>query len=190
MSVWIILVQLMSRGRNILKRYVVIFTRMATQAFYLEIAYSLDTSSCINALRRFINRRGQVSHMRSNNGTKFVGAERELRVALASLDLTFIERSLLQKGIKWSFNLPAGSHHGGVWERIIRMIKKVLTSVHRQQSLDDEGFQTVLCEVEAMLIDRPITKLYEDPNDLEALTPNHLLVMKGKPVLPPGLFEE
>lgn len=99
-------------------------------------------------------------------------------------------KDLAQRGIKWSFNPPAGSHYGGVWERIIRMIRKVLSSVLRQQSLDDEGFQTVLCEAEAMLNDQPITKLSEDPNDLEALTPNHLLLMKGKPILPPGLFEK
>ena len=54
--------------------------------------------------------------------------------------------------------------------------------------LDDEGLQTVLCEVEGMLNDCPITTLSEDPNDLEPLTPNHLLLMKGKPILPPGLF--
>ncbi|KAJ8367386.1 hypothetical protein AAFF_G00320130 [Aldrovandia affinis] len=36
--------------------------------------------------------------------------------------------------------------------------------------------------------DRPITSVSSDPNDLEALTPNHLLQIKGKPVMPPGLF--
>ena len=96
---------------------------------------------------------------------------------------------MAQRGSKWSFNPPAGSHHVGVWEGIIRMIRKILSPVLHQHTLDDEGFQTVLCEAEAMLNDRPITKLSEDPNDLEALTPNHLLLMKGKPVLPPGLFE-
>lgn len=63
-----------------------------------------------------------------------------------------------------------------------------LSSILHQQTLDDEGFHTVLCEIEAILNDRPITKLSDDPNDLEPLTPNHLLQMKGKPVLPPGLF--
>lgn len=162
---------------------------MASRAVHLEVAYSLDTDSCINALRRFICKRGQVSHLRSDNGTNFVGAERELREALASLSHNRIEKAMAQRGIKWSFNPPAGSHHGGVWERIIRMIRKILSSVLRQHTLDDEGLQTVLCEAEAMLNDRPITKLSEDPNDLEALTSNHLLLMKGKPVLPPGLFE-
>lgn len=141
-------------------------------------------------MRRFICRRGQVTHLRSDNGTNFVGAERELREALASLNHNRIERVLSKKGIKWSFNPPAGSHHGGAWERMIRMIKRILSSVLRKQSLDDEGFHTVLCEAEAMLNDRPITKLSQDPNDLEALTPNHLLLLKGKPILPPGLFNK
>lgn len=163
---------------------------MACRAVHLEVAYSLDTDSCINALRRFVCRRGQVSHLRSDNGTNFIGAERELREALAALNHSKIQRAFLQEGIKWSLNPPTASHHGGVWERIIRMVRRILTSVLHQQTLNDEGFHTVLCEVEAILNDRPITKLSGDPNDLEALTPNHLLTMKRKPVLPPGLFEK
>lgn len=113
--------------------------------------------------------------MRSDNGTNFHNR---------------IEKAMAQRGIKWSFNPPAGSHHGGMWESIIWMVRKILSSVLCQNSFDDEGFLTVLCEAEAMLNDRPITKLSEDPNDLKALTPNHLLLMKWKPILPPGLFEK
>lgn len=40
---------------------------------------------------------------------------------------------------------------------------------------------TVFCEAEAILNDRPITKASDDPDDLEALTPNHILTLKGKP---------
>lgn len=35
---------------------------------------------------------------------------------------------------------------------------------------------------------RPLTKVSGDPTDLEPLTPNHLLLLRGKPSLPPGLF--
>ena len=128
--------------------------------------------------------------MRPDNGTNFGGAERELREALASLNHNQIEVAMSQRAIKWSFNPPAGSHHGGAWERLICMIRKVLHSILRQQILDNEGVHMVLCEAEAVLNDHPITKLSEDPNDLEALTPNHLLLLKGKPVLPPGLFSK
>lgn len=48
----------------------------------------------------------------------------------------------------------------------------------------------VLCEVETIPNDRPITRSSMDPNDLEVLTPNHLLLLKIQPLLPPGLFQK
>ncbi|KAK5883663.1 hypothetical protein CesoFtcFv8_019965 [Champsocephalus esox] len=56
--------------------------------------------------------------------------------------------------------------------------------------MDDEGLQTVLCEVESIINDRPITKISDDHNDLEALTPNHLLLLKAKSSVPPGVFRK
>ena len=53
-----------------------------------------------------------------------------------------------QKGIKWVFNPPAASHHGGVWERLIRSSRKILVVLTEEQVLDDECFQTLLCEAE------------------------------------------
>lgn len=177
------------RGRTILKRYGVIFTCLSSRAVHLEVSHSLDTDSCISAVRRFICRRGPVESIRSDNGTNFVGAKKELEQALAALNQSKIERTLAQEGIKWNFNTPAASHQGGVWERLIRSVRSVLTSVVGQQTLDDEGLQTLMCEVEAILNDRPITTVSDDSNDLEALTPNHILLLKGKPILPPGLFK-
>ncbi|XP_013859164.1 uncharacterized protein LOC106514442 [Austrofundulus limnaeus] len=178
------------RGRAMVKRYGVIFTCMASRAVHLEVAHSLTTDSCINAIRCFVCRRGPVSQIRSDNGTNFVGAERELREALAAIDHAKIQQTLLANEIEWIFNTPAASHHGGVWERLIRMVRKVLFSVLHQQTLDDESLQTILCEVEAILNDRPITKVSDDVNDLEALTPNHILLLKGRPTLAPGIFQE
>lgn len=178
------------RGRSLIKRYGVLFTCLTSRAVHLEVAYTLDTDSCINAVRRFICRRGPVSVIRSDNGTNFVGANRELKESLTALNHGKIQKALVQDGIKWDFNTPAASHQGGIWERLIRSVKSVLTSVLKQQTPDDEGLQTIFSEVEAILNDRPITKVSDDPNDLEALTPNHILLLKGKPIMPPGLFDK
>lgn len=102
------------RGRGSIKRYGVIFTCMASRAVHLEMAYTLNTDSCINAIRRFLCRRGQVVQLRSDNGTNFVGAERELRKAVTELDHNKIQHALLLKGLKWTFNPPAGSHISGL----------------------------------------------------------------------------
>ncbi|KAL4009060.1 hypothetical protein ACER0C_002912 [Sarotherodon galilaeus] len=178
------------RGRSTVKRYGVIFTCLAMRAVHLEVAASLDTDSFINALRRFIARRGQVVELRSDNGTNFVGAERELTKAIQEWNTCKIESTLTQKGIKWIFNTPAASHHGGVWECLIKSVRKISSATLKTQNLDEESLQTFLCETEAILNSRPITTPSNDPNDLEALTPNHLLLLKARPSLTPGLFQQ
>ncbi len=176
------------RGRAKVKRYGVLFTCLTVRAVHIEVAHSLDTDSCINAIRRFQARRGQVSIIRSDNGTNFVGAERELREALAKLDQSGINEVMMRKGVQWIFNPPAASHHGGIWERQIRTVRKVLNSVVKQQLLEDEGLHTLLCEVESIINGRPLTMNTDHPNDLEPLTPNHLLALKTQPSFPPGVF--
>lgn len=41
-----------------------------------------------------------------------------------------------------------------------------------------------------MLNDRTIMPSSDDLNDLEALTPNHLLLLKAKLIILPGLFDK
>ena len=117
--------------------------------------------------------------MRSDNGGNFVRGEKELHDAVNSWNQSQIHDYLLQRNIKWTFNPPAGSHHGGVWERCIRTVRKVLRALTKEQVLDDEGLTTLMCEVEAIVNGRPITKVSDDPRDLEPLTPNHLLLLRG-----------
>ena len=69
-------------GRKTLKRYGLIFTCLASRAVHLETLNSMEADSFISALRRFINRRGEVRELRSDQGTNFVGAKNELAAAL------------------------------------------------------------------------------------------------------------
>ena len=71
------------RGCSTVKRYGVVFTCLSIRAIHLELACSLDTDSCINAIRRFVARRGPVKVIKSDKGTNLVGAERELRAELS-----------------------------------------------------------------------------------------------------------
>ena len=179
---------LIKRGRSEVKRYGVIFTCLAIRAVHIEITHSLDTSSFLNALRRFIARRGQPFEIRTDNGGNFVSGEAELCKALLEWNNKKIHEFLAQHNVKWTFNPPLASHHGGVWERCIRTIRKVMSGLLKQQRLDDEGLVTIMCEVEAIINNRPITKVSDDPKDMGALTPNHLLMFREGPYLPPGNF--
>ena len=149
------------------KRYGVLFTCLAVRAVHIEVAHSLDTSSFINALRRFIARRGSPRVIRSDNDTNLTSGERELREAIGGWNKSKIGEFLLQKEVRWVFNPPAASHMGGIWERMIRSVRKVLNALLKNQSPNDEGLSTLMCEVEAILNSRPLTKVSDDPNDLK-----------------------
>jgi transposase InsO family protein len=181
-------------GRTTRKRYGVLFTCFTSRAIHLEVAENLDTSSCINAIRRFIARRGPVKELHSDNGTNFVGANNELKLALQEINQETIGKFASNHGFQWSFNVPAASHHGGAWERQIRTVRKILHALLSEQHIkvttSDEQLYTLLCEVEMTVNNRPLTKVSDDPLDLDVLTPNHLLHLKSPETLSPGTFND
>ena len=73
---------LVKQGRSMVKRFGCIFTCLRTRAVHIEVARTLSTDSFIDALQRFIGRRGKPEIVYSDNGTNFVGAERVLREEL------------------------------------------------------------------------------------------------------------
>lgn len=113
-----------------------------------------------------------------------------MREALQALRQRKIHQAVMKEGVQWSFSLPTASHHGGLWEHLIRMVRHVLGSVLKQQTLDDNHVTTVFCETEAILNSWPTTRVSDDSQDLEALTPNHILLLKTNPFLPPGVFSK
>ncbi|CAG2245380.1 unnamed protein product [Mytilus edulis] len=123
------------QGRSVVKRY----------------AHSLDTDSCINAIRRFIARRGVPEFIRMDNGTNFVGSERELREEINRWNMNRMQEFMIQEHIQWEVNSPSASDK--IWERLIRSVRKVLYSIMHEQNirLTDEGLMTLFCEVEGIL---------------------------------------
>ena len=151
---------------------------------------SLDTESFLAALSRFESRRGTPKKIFSDNGTNFTGADRELRSMVESFNQKKIHERCLRKNIQWHFIPPSASHMGGVWERIVKSVKRVLRAVLKEVNIQDETLITALCQVEKILNDRPMTVNSGDPNDPDPLTPNKLLLLKGNPCVPPGTFHE
>ncbi len=63
----------------------------------------------------------------------------------------------MQRNVKWVFNPPKASHHGGVWERCICTVRKVLNAI-TEQIVDDERLSTLMFEVEAIVNSRQLRK--------------------------------
>ena len=94
------------RGKRREKRYLCLFTCMATRAVHLEIAFGLDTDAFLNAFYRMASRRGVPEEMYSDNGTNFKGADNELRLLIAQLDNEKVKETIANKGVTWHFNPP------------------------------------------------------------------------------------
>ena len=183
--------------RSEVKRYGVLFTCLGSRGVHLEIANSLDTSSFINALRRFLARRGPVRQIRCDQGTNFVGARNELKAGLTEMDGNRVSEYLLEQDCEWipfQMNTPHSSHMGGSWERQIGTVRRALEPVlgNHARQLDDESLRTLMTEVECIVNSRPLTTDNLCDSDApEPLTPNHLLTMKPKLLLPPpGEFQQ
>ena len=179
------------RGQSQVKRYGCVFTCFTMRAIHIEKLDSLEADSYINAFMRFCARRSVSEKVRSDNGTNSVARERELREAMRSWkDEGKVKVHLLQKEIKLEFNPPSASHIGGIWERQIRTVRRVLNVILMEQTLDHERLSTLFCEVDSIINGRPLTVLSDDPNDESPLTLNHLLLLRGGPELPPGRFDQ
>ena len=141
------------------------------------MAYSLDTSSFINAFTRMVSRRGTPVYVISDNGINFVGAERELRELIQALDQDQItQQTTKYHPIDWKFNPPSAPHFGGVFEAMIKSAKKAIKIVLGNADITDEELQTAICGAEKLLNSRPITYVSSDVNDPVPLTPNHLII--------------
>ena len=100
--------------------------------------------------------------MRSDNGTNFVGAKRELEEALKSFNGERITSELAQKGIKWYFNPPSLPHMEAIFESMVNQVKRAMKIVINDQVMPWETLHTVLVETKAVLNSRPLTSVSDD----------------------------
>ena len=155
------------------KRYLCLFTCLATRAVHLEMAYALDTDSFLNAFYRMVNRRGLPREMLSDNGGNFVGGNKELSDLVKQLDQDKIAKSTANQGIKWKFNPPHAPHFGGAHEIMIKGAKRAVYAILGNADITDEELMTAFTGAEALLNSRPLTYQSANPEDDVPLTPNH-----------------
>lgn len=165
------------RGKCRAKRYLCLFTCLATRAVHLEMAYSLDTDSFLNAFYRMTSRRGLPQDMLSDNGTNFVGGNNELKELVASLDKDQIQDKTANQGVKWHFNPPppAGPHFSGVHEVMIKAAKRAIYTILSSADINDEELLSAIVGAEGLINSRPLTYQSANPSDIVPLTPNHFL---------------
>lgn len=181
---------LVTVGRHKEKRYGALFTCLTIRAVHIEIVHTLNTSSCIMAIRNFMARRGMPREFYSDNGTNFVSAEREIREAVQEVDRNELVRCFTTTTTEWKFNPPAAPHMGGAWERLVRSVKTVFYNITVTRAPSDELLRGMLSEVENIINSRPLTYVPIEHENAEALTPNHFLLGRSNGIKPLAIYDD
>ena len=113
-----------------------------------------------------------------------MGAAGAMREWIEAWNQSDIEQSIARKQLKWRFNPTGAPHFGGVWERMVRSCKKAILAIVPNRTLTHDILSTTMCLVEQILNSRPLTSVSDDPEDLEALTPNHFILGGASPATP------
>ena len=91
-----------------------------------------------------------------------------------TLKSSHVKKYMLYQGVCQCFILPASPWWGDFYERLVRSVRTSLKKVLCKALLTYEELETVLCEIESVINNRPL--FYTSDDDLgEALTPNHLI---------------
>ncbi|XP_066153053.1 uncharacterized protein [Euwallacea fornicatus] len=174
------------RSSRLSKCYVSVFICFATKALHLELVSNLSSESFLLAFRRFVARRGGPNHVYSDNGTNFIGANRELAELGHFLikESCKLANSYAQEGMQWHFIPPQSPHFGGLWEASVKSVKHHLKQVAGNANLTFEQLITLLAQIESILNSRPLSPLSQDPNDLTPLSPAYFLIGRSLMELP------
>ena len=176
MGPWVVSDGLSTRHHNRQKKFwAVLFTCLASRAVHIELIPSMDTSSMKNALTRFTSVRGHCELYRSDRGTNFVAADKEV-------NLDSILDQAKDPFSRWIFNPPNASHFGGVWERKIGQLKRALDysilKLGKKIPTFDE-LQTFMQEACAVVNSTPLWQGSYDPLDPLPLSPSMLITQKN-----------
>ncbi|XP_053406534.1 uncharacterized protein LOC123530253 [Mercenaria mercenaria] len=163
------------------KCFICLFTCAITRAVHLEVVPDLSTDSFLQAFRRFSSRKSLPKLMISDNATTYLSAASQLKKLFLS---TSLQEALSMKGTEWKFIPKRAPWYGGFWERLIGLTKTTLKKILGRAFVTMETLRTIVTEIEAILNDRPITYTSSNIEDMEPLTPAHLLYGRRMTSLP------
>ncbi|KAI7812665.1 hypothetical protein IRJ41_006769 [Triplophysa rosa] len=127
-------------GRRQEKRWGIIYKCLTTRCVHLDLLEHMDSDAFLLSLRRFIARRGKPLELFCDNGTNFVGGNRELWESFEAMSPK-LQEPLAEQNICF----------GATWEHEINSVKAALRLVLREQTVPESVLQTLLVEVESIL---------------------------------------
>ena len=81
------------------------------------------------------------------------------------------------KDVQWYFNTPRAPHQGGVYEIMVKAMKRAFRVLSPDKDLTEDMFRTIISRSMALLNSRPLWRVdTTNASENEVLTPNSFLV--------------
>ena len=157
------------------KCYILLFTCATSRAVHLELTKTQTAEEFQRKLNLFIARRTRPKVIISDNASVFKSTATWMKNIRKSKRL---KDYLARQNINWQFNLSRSPWWGGMYEQLIKDVKKTLHKTLGRTHLTFEQLKAVVIDVKKNLNNRPLT--YPDSNGGEerVLAPN--VLMRGQ----------
>ncbi len=96
------------------KRWGIICKCLTTRCVHLDLLEQMDSDAFLLSLHCFIARCGKPMELLCDNGTNFIGGDRELRDSFEAMPPK-LQEQLAEQKIRFRHNPPNAPHFGGTW---------------------------------------------------------------------------
>ncbi|GFR19592.1 integrase catalytic domain-containing protein [Trichonephila clavata] len=160
--------------------------RLQKSGFNFYEKHPLILSSKSRFSQLLIMREHQRLHhaVNSDNAMTFKSADIELKRLYMNICEPEVQNYFGKKGIKWQYIVERAAWWGGYWERMVQITKIALRKILGRALISFEELQTILAEIEAIINSRPLTYIYNEPNEPFPLTPSNFLTGRRLTALP------
>ena len=168
------------------KVWICLYTCCVVRAIHLEVVTDMTAQAFIRAFKRFTARRGIPAKVISDNGRTFKAANNMLS---SILNHPAVKDYLKGLQTHWTFNLEKAPWWGGIFERMVKSVKRCLRKTIGRERLTMDELSTAVTEVEMIVNSRPLSHVSMEDVE-EPITPSHLMVGRRILSLPDGPYLE
>uniref|UniRef100_A0A914PPY8 Integrase catalytic domain-containing protein n=1 Tax=Panagrolaimus davidi TaxID=227884 RepID=A0A914PPY8_9BILA len=145
------------------KAWIILFTCFSTRLLHLELVTSMTAEDFLLSFRKFVARCGAPKYVLSDNAKYFKTTANALdQIWKKSINDEQSIAYFLKNGITWDFITERAPWKGGLYERLVALVKNSLKFCIGNRAINLNEFSALLCEIEATINSRPITYVHAD----------------------------
>ena len=153
------------------KTYIILYTCSLTRALYLEVLPDMTCEEFLGSFKRMIANRGRHQKVISDNGRTFIAAAKWLHKIMCNEKL---HDFLAHHKITRQFNLSRAPWWGGMFERMVGLVKTAFYKVLKGAKLKLKELQDIITDIQ-IILNNHLLSYCEDDIQLPTLTPSVMI---------------